>query len=261
MSDTVPLLADAGGPRDAPVVVLLHGFPFSRAIWSSVLGQLSQSYRVYAPDLRGHGATPAPDEPTSMEAMAKDVLAFMDKEGVERFTLIGHSMGGYVAFELERLAPERVDALVLVTTRATGDADAVKANRRKQADLVHLEGVSALANLLLPKLLAPNPNRVTVEEARRMMEANSVTGVTRALDAMAERRDHGDHLPEIKAPTLVIAGGEDQVMPRAEQERLAREIPNARLEAVNGAGHLPMMEKPEEFLSVLKAFLDETARK
>ncbi len=258
MADPVDLLYDAGGlPGANAPVVLLHGFPLSRALWTPTLTALASERRVIAPDLRGHGASPAPDVKTTMDDHARDVLRLADAVGARRVHLVAHSMGGYVAFSISRQAPERIASLALVATRATPDSPEAKAGRRKQADMVQMDGVRALADLLVPKLVAPRASSLVREEARRMIEGTPVTGIVRNLEAMAERPDSTPILREIKTPTLVVAGADDTVMPPQETDRLAREIPHARKEAIPGTGHLPMMEDPVTFHAVLRAFLRE----
>lgn len=249
----VDLPFDAMGPADAPPVILLHGFPMSRAIWTPTLVALGSSLRAIAPDLRGHGAAPAPDEPAGMETMARDVLALADKLGLATFGLVGHSMGGYVALALLRIAPERVSRLALVATRASPDSPEAKQARRKQADMVQMDGMRALADLLVPKLLAPRAKDLVRAELRLIIESSRVSGAVRSLEAMADRPDAAAVLSTIKQPTLVIACGEDVVMPRAEQERMARTIPNARLEVLEPSGHVPMMEEPQKLASLLSS--------
>lgn len=251
--EPVDLPFDAMGPADAPPVILLHGFPMSRAIWTPTLVALGSSLRAIAPDLRGHGAAPSPDEPASMDLMARDVLALADKLGLATFGLAGHSMGGYVALALLRIAPERVDRLALVCTRPSPDSPEAKQARRKQADMVQMDGMRALADLLVPKLLAAKTRDLVRAELRLIIESSRVTGAVRALEAMAERPDATPMLPSIKQPTLVVVGGEDGVMPRAEQERIARAIPNARLEVLEASGHVPMMEEPQKLASLLSS--------
>lgn len=255
MADTVDLLFDASGPQEGTPVILLHGFPLSRAIWTNVMVQMGNEVRVIAPDLRGHGASPAPDVDYSVDLMADDVLALADKLGIDKFHLVGHSMGGYVAFSILRKAPERVDHLALVCTRSTPDSEAAKQGRRKQADMVQVDGMRALADLLVPKLVSPKAGELAQEEARRIVEGMPVTGAVHTLDAMANRPDSTPLLPTIKQPTLVVAGQDDQVMPPQETDLLAREIPNARKEVLSASGHLPMMEEGPKLAGALLAFL------
>src|SRR6267143_1101778 len=110
-------------------VVLLHGFPFDRTMWRDQVEALRRSYRVIAPDLRGLGETRSSTEVATMEQMARDVAALLDHLEIERAVICGLSMGGYVAFDLHYLFPDRVLALVLAGTRAPADSDQEKQNR------------------------------------------------------------------------------------------------------------------------------------
>jgi pimeloyl-ACP methyl ester carboxylesterase len=114
-------------------VVLLHGFPFNRTLWREQVEALGGSYRVVAPDLRGHGETTATTEPATMEEMARDVAALLDEMQIGRPVLGGLSMGGYVALAFCRLFPRRVRALMLADTRAQADTEDGKRAREETA--------------------------------------------------------------------------------------------------------------------------------
>lgn len=251
------LLYDVMGERSAPPVLLLHGYPLSRAIWMPLLPDLSKRVRAFAVDLPGHGASPSGEGAPTTESYARDVLALADTLALARFGLVGHSAGGYVALALARLAPERLSRLALVATRPGADAPESKDARRKQAEMVEREGVRALARAVVPKLLAPGASETLAEEARRIVEGMSVTGVVRTLEAMRERPDLTAFVPSIRVPTLVVAGGKDVLMPRVDQERMAAAIPGARFEVLAASGHLPMMEEPARLAALLGEFFAE----
>src|SRR3712207_5598421 len=159
-------------------VLLLHGYPFNRTMWRAQVQALSDRYRVITPDLRGFGETTAQsDEPATMREMAEDVAALRDKLGIERFTLGGLSMGGYVAFAFYRHFPLRVRNLILADTRPQADTDEARENRRRQAEQVLSEGMQPVVEAMLPKLLAPETLGVrgqVVQELRAMIDRKSV---------------------------------------------------------------------------------------
>lgn len=256
MTETVDILHDAWGPAGSTPLYMLHGYPLSRAAWSAVLPRLAERTQVVAPDLRGFGASPSGTAPPTMDEYARDVLALADRLGHEKFDLVAHSMGGYVAFALLRLAPERVRRLVLVTTRPTPDSDEGREKRVKQMDLLQIEGVRPLADIIVSKLLAEGASRTLEEEVRRIVEGNRVTGLVHALEAMRDRTDATALLADVKQPTLVLASASDQLMPRSEQGRMADLMPHARFEVIEGAGHLPMMEQPEAFAKLVLEHLN-----
>lgn len=251
---------DEAGARaeGAPVVVLLHGYPLNRSMWREQVDALSARHRVVAPDLRGHGETQASGEATTMEALAQDVAALLDELRIERVVLGGLSMGGYVALAFYRLFPQRVGALVLADTRATPDTGEARRGREESARKALTEGMPAIADAMLPKLLAP----ATVEEqpdvaarVRAMICATKPEGAAAALRAMAVRRDQTDLLPQISVPTLIIVGSEDTLTPPRDAQAMHRAIDGSRLEIIDGAGHLSNVERPAQFNRALSDFL------
>ncbi|HKS28331.1 MAG TPA: alpha/beta fold hydrolase [Pyrinomonadaceae bacterium] len=241
-------------------VLLLHGFPFNRTMWRAQAEALSDRYRVITPDLRGFGETGAvDDQPATMREMAEDVAALMDELGIERFTLGGLSMGGYVAFAFYRYFPLRVRNLILADTRPQADTDEARENRERQARQVLSEGMESIVEGMLPKLLAAetfDERKEIVEELRAMMLGTDPRGAAAALRGMMERVDQTHLLPRILAPTLVIVGSEDQLTPPKDAELMHREIRGSRLEVMEGAGHVSNLERPQEFNRALRDFLD-----
>jgi 3-oxoadipate enol-lactonase len=255
---TVELAYEEAG-RGEPVV-LLHGFPFNRSMWREQAEALRESFRVVTPDLRGHGETAvAAGEVATMEEMAADVAALLDRLGVGRAVVGGLSMGGYVTLAFCRLFPERVRALVLADTRPQGDTEEGRRAREQTAQRALREGMAALADSMLPKLFAPptyaeRPD--VVARVREMIMRMKPEGAAAALRGMAVRRDQTDWLPEISAPALVVVGGEDAITPPADSETLRAKIPGARLEVIEGAGHVSNVERPAEFIRALTDFLN-----
>ena len=247
--------AGSGAP-----VVLLHGYPFNRSMWREQAAALKESYRVIMPDLRGHGETTANSDPATMDEMARDVAALLDKLGVERAALGGLSMGGYVTLAFYRRFPLRVRALVLADTRPQADTTEARRNREEQAKKVLKEGMQSTASDFLKKVLTPatlaeQPDRVA--RVREMILKTDPQGAANALRGMAARPDQTDFLEGILVPTLILVGSEDQLTPPADAELMRREIRGSRLEIIEGASHLSNIERPAEFNSALKSFLDE----
>ena len=245
----------------ADTLVLLHGYPFNRSMWREQASALSARHRVIAPDLRGHGETTI-SESVTMEEMARDVAALIDELKIERATIGGLSMGGYVTLAFYRLFPERARALVLADTRANADTAEARRTRAESAQQALREGMSAIADAMLPKLLAPATLRDRpdiAERVRRMMIDTEPSGAAAALHAMAARRDQTNLLPEIDVPTLVIAGSEDALTPPRDSEAIRDAIPHSRMEIIEGAAHVSNIERPDEFTRVLKRFLDNLA--
>lgn len=253
----IEMAYDAEG--SGPAVVLLHGFPFNRTMWREQVEALQDRYRVITPDLRGHGETTVTQEPALMQDMADDVAALMDELGIERFTLCGLSMGGYVAFAFYRRYPLRVRALVLADTKAEADTEEARENRERQALKALEEGMEGIADAMLPKILAPatiQERKDVTKRVRQMILTTPRQGAASALRGMAARPDQSYLLPGILAPTLIIVGSEDQLTPPSVAQTMRREIRGSRLEIIEGAGHVSNIEKAESFNRALGDFLD-----
>jgi 3-oxoadipate enol-lactonase len=241
-----------------PPIVLLHGYPFNRSMWRDQVEALQTSHRVITPDLRGLGETEATPEPATMNEMAEDVAALLDALRIDRVTLGGLSMGGYVALAFIRRFPLRVRALILADTRPQTDTEEGKRAREEQAQKVLEEGTSAITDVILKKSLTPatlaeRPD--VVARVREMIAAAKPEGAAAALRGMAVRSDQTHFLASILAPTLVIVGSEDQLTPPTDAELMRREIRGSRLVVIPGAAHVSNLERPAEFNRALTEFL------
>ena len=246
---------DAGGGRP---FVLLHGFPFNRSMWREQAEALSATCRVITPDLRGQGETSAAAGPATMEEMAEDLAALLDELNIERAVVGGLSMGGYVVLAFLRAHPERVGALVLADTRAQADTDDARRTREETARRALAEGMEPIADVMLPKLLAPATRERrpdVVARVREMILGTKPEGAAAALRGMAARRDQTDLLEAINVPTLIIVGSEDAITPPADAEAMHAKIEGSRLVKIEGAGHVSNVERPDEFNRALAEFL------
>ncbi|HSJ31605.1 MAG TPA: alpha/beta fold hydrolase [Longimicrobiales bacterium] len=249
---------EAGAGDD--VLVLIHGFPFSSAIWRPQLDAPPAGWRVIAPDLRGFGGSgPVTGNRLPMDLLAQDVAALLAHIGVGSAVFCGHSMGGYVTFALMRRAPRLARALVLADTRAAPDSAEAREGRVKNARHVHANGTAALINALVPRLLSASTRETlphVEQELREVMNAAPAPAVVAALLGMAERPDSTPQLRSINVPTQLIVGATDAITPPGDARLLARAIPGAQIEIIDNAGHLPSLEQPAAFNRVLGAFLE-----
>jgi pimeloyl-ACP methyl ester carboxylesterase len=222
-------------------VVLLHGLSGSREWWGHTVPALAGRYRVYAPDLPGFGALARPGRRGAFElATATDwLLAWMEAAGLRSAHVVGHSMGGFVALRLAGAAPEVVRRLVLVAPAG------VPARPRRTPVAYALPLAVAMGHVgprFLPRLL------------RDALQAGPATVWRAARDLLAE--DARPILPAVAAPTLLVWGARDVLIPPAVGHLLRAEMAGSRLLVLQGAGHVPMYERPREFNAALLAFLD-----
>jgi pimeloyl-ACP methyl ester carboxylesterase len=239
-------------------ILLVHGFPLSRAIWQPQIEALKKNFRVIAPDLRGHGESSALAGVYTMDAFAGDLQALITERKCGPAVVVGHSMGGYISFAFYRKFPQSVRALVLFCTRAGADSEEGKSGRENLAKRAEREGASAVAERMLPKMLAPataSSRPDLVEHVRKIMLATSVNGLAGSLRGMAARSSASDLLPKINVPTLVIAGANDLIIPSQETVAMAEAIPAAQLCTISHAEHLASLENPAEVIMRLQEFL------
>jgi pimeloyl-ACP methyl ester carboxylesterase len=256
LHDGRPALLRIEGPEGAPAALFFHPFPLHADAWEPMLSACAAAgIRAAALDAPGFGGTPALGRTMTMDHLATLGAAALDALAVRRAAIVGCSMGGYAAMAFARQFPERMSAVVLIATKASADTDEARKNRERQATLALEKGATAVVAEFAPKLLAPDapaPIRRRVEE---LAARASAQGIADALRGMAQRPDSTPDLARWKAPALVIAGEQDQLMPRAEMERIAQAVPGARFELVTGAGHLPFLEQPEAVAPLLTTFL------
>jgi 3-oxoadipate enol-lactonase len=243
-----------------PPVVLVHGYPLDGAMWSGVTRALSGRFLVLKPDLPGRGETTAPSA-GSIEDYADfldAILAALPAGGPAG--LAGFSMGGYAALALARRRPERLRALALVDTRATPDDDAGRVKRDEAIATVRSAGVAAIAESMLPRLLAPASlsNGDLVERVRRIMLRQKPETIEADLTAMRDRPDASGSLSGLTIPTLVVVGEQDALTPPSDARAMADAIPGATLVAIPAAGHASPMERPGAVAKALGDFFGAT---
>ena len=253
LSDILPYTDSGRGEA----LVLLHGFPLDRRMWDAQAAKLSDHYRVIAPDLRGFGQSRRSD-PFTIESLADDIHLFLEQLVACPCVLAGLSMGGYVALAYAKKHQSDLRGLILVDTKAAADTAEGKQGRQKMIDLVRLSGAKAVAEQMLPKMLAQGTLQSrpdVVKSMRTMMEACSPETIEHALAAMRDRPDRTVELPSIKMPTLVVVGDADAITPPDVAEAMAKAIPNAKLETIRGAGHMSPMEQPEQVNRAIERFM------
>jgi len=245
---------------DGPAVLFVHGFPLDRTMWRAQMESLKGCRRI-APDLRGMGQSDAPDLGYSMNIYATDLAGLLDALDIENVVLCGLSMGGYIAFEFLRHWRSRVRGLVLVDTRAGADSAEARRARDTSAASARDGGPAAIAEMMLPKLLAPSTlaeQPDIVERVRQTILRTPVAGIIGALAAMRDRPDSESLLPSLAdIPTLIVVGEADSVTPPEQAEAMARAIPGAQLAVIRGAGHLSPLERPDEVSRRLAEFVGE----
>jgi 3-oxoadipate enol-lactonase len=259
----VGLYAEVAG--EGPEIVLLHEGVCDSRMWDPQWEAFTRSHRVLRFDFRGYGRTPLEPGPF---ASARDVIELLDTHSFVRPTLVGVSLGGRVALEIALAQPERISALVLVGSGLPGHdwSEELKARWQEESAAFDAGDLDAAVEVSLrtwvdgprrrPEDVDPEVRRRVGEMQRRAYELQA--GVEEDEEELLVE-DVAQRLGEIKAPTLVATGEEDQPDMQAIADRLAREIPGARRATIADTAHVPSMERPREFDELVLGFLEEVA--
>jgi pimeloyl-ACP methyl ester carboxylesterase len=226
-------------------IVFIPGLMCTGRIYQHQAEELGQTHPVLLANHWSHD---------SMAGIAKSILDVAP----ERFALAGTSMGGYVAFEIMRLAPARVTKLLLMSTSAKPDTPERSADRRKQVEGARKHGLRAGTNALYPKLVHParHEDLPLLNTFHEMAEHLGVEAFARQIEAIIGRADSRPLLSEISVPTLVIAGVDDKLITPDNSEEIAGGIRGAKLKLVEHCGHMGMIERPVTYTRLIAEFLD-----
>jgi 3-oxoadipate enol-lactonase len=224
-------------------LLLLHAWPLDARMWEPELADAEVA--TSAPNLPGFGGAPSAGDVMTMAAAAENAIRSLDEVGVERAVVCGLSIGGYVAFEIWRQARERVIGLVLANTRAVADPPEAVAARQALAARLRSEG-----NVLAtepPPLLGEDASEELQERVRAWIADQPAESIAAAALGMAERPDSTPDLAGIDVPTLVITSSNDRLIAPEVSTEMGAAIPGARIEVIDGVGHLSNVEAPDAF--------------
>ncbi|MBR8743283.1 alpha/beta fold hydrolase [Nocardiopsis sp. MG754419] len=241
-------------------VLFLHGHPLDRTMWEPQVRALAgRGYRTIVPDLRGYGSSTDAAAAASLADFARDTTALLDHLGLDVVNLVGLSMGGQIALEMYRLFPDRVDSLTLVATDPRPESDRGRlrsgptaAPPREERPRGHAD--DGLVGLMTGDNIRDLPE--VADHVRAMMDAAPPEGTAAARSGRARSPDHRPLLKRISAPTLLMTGRHDAFTPPEAAEFMHVRIPDSVVEIIEGAGHLPNLERPDRFNEVLRRFLE-----
>jgi pimeloyl-ACP methyl ester carboxylesterase len=231
--------------RGAQDILLVHGSGGDHTLWSYQVKGLREAFSVAALDLNGHGRSPF-REGNGLSTYTEDVLAVLERLSGRAF-LVGHSLGGAIALNVALHYPDRIGGLGLIGTGA---------HLRVLPELLELlqRDFEAAVELILDWAFAKKPEPKLLAKAREQMRRNGQKTLLRDL-LTCDSFDVMDKLGQIGVPTLIVCGREDKLTPVKYSEYLRDHIPNASLKVIEGAGHMVMLEQPEQLNQAIREFL------
>lgn len=242
---------DAG--KGDKTILLLHGYLECLESWDTLVSNLSKSYRVIALDLPGHGISEVKGEIHTMQFLAETAAALLDKLSIAKVTVIGHSMGGYVALALKRLRPEMIDKLVLLHSTPDGDTPEKRKNREREIEIILTGRKELLATINPAKGFAPENHKKFYEYIKELEQQVMITedeGIIAILNGLMVRADSNDLIDK---NCMMVFGHQDQFMPLEYCKSLAEKHPEAAVLWLEHSGHNGHLEEQDKFIQ----FLDE----
>jgi pimeloyl-ACP methyl ester carboxylesterase len=258
---TVTLAVDDRGTGDATPLILIHGFTGGRIDWADVIDDLAADRRVVAWDHRGHSDSTNTGDPTTytFDQLVVDAVAALDALGLERFHLLGHSMGGIVAQRLVLEHPERVESLILMDTLAEPSLALPKEWIERTVTMGRDQGMAAVADLMagftMSTSVAPEADRPRIADRNRHKLANmDVEAFASLAEELRSFPSQLERLAAISCSTTVLVGELDTPL-RDASDNIAKAIPGAELVVIDGAAHCPQEERREAWLAAVRHHL------
>ena len=238
-------------------VVLLHGYLESKEMWRELSDFLSEKYKVICIDLPGHGKTKTFSNEHTMEFMADVVNTVIQKLNINRFLLIGHSMGGYVSLAFAEKYSEKLNALVMFHSHVYADDDTKKINRDREIKLVQDGKYKTIVEVNIPNMYATkNLEKFTndLQFSKEIALKTPESGVIAALNGMKNRKDRYNIIANTKIPILFLPGEYDNLIPYVEDDKqfIASELVET---VVLNSGHMGMFEDKENAYSTISTFI------
>ena len=245
-------------------VVLLHGYLESLLVWDDFVPLLYKQLRVVTLDLPGHGISVVTGECHTMEFLADTVAEGLKALGIQRCTLVGHSMGGYVALAFCERHPDMLDGLVLLSSTPNPDTEEKAENRRREIALVRAGKKEMLARVA-PAAGFAEENRTrmadAIEDLTEQVFVTEEEGIVALLNGMIARKDQNEMLRRTKVPVLFILGRKDNYIPVEAAEKMVADHPEARVVWLEHSGHMGFLEEPEATAKELLDFVAQTGSK
>ncbi len=247
MAGDTPLhIADT--ERGDRCVVLLHGYLESMIVWDEFVDLLKDEVRVVTLDLPGHGISNVIGEVHTMEYLAKCVGDAMAALGIERYSMVGHSMGGYVSLAMLDEYRDHIDNIILLSSTTSADGQEKCDRRRREIELIKAGKKNTLARLVPHAGFAPeNVKRLQdyIEDIGELILMTEDEGVIAILGGMIVRKSRGDMLRESNIPHMFIFGRHDYYIPEDVAQEMISQDPTARIVWLEHSGHMGFIEEPE----------------
>lgn len=240
-------------------LLFLHGYPMNKSLWRAQVEALSVRYHCLAPDITGYGDSVAPaGYEATIKRYAKEMAKFLKGRANGPAVIFGLSMGGMIALSLVRKHPDLICGLGLLHTFAGADNEGAKEVRDQTIETILAEGREAFARRFTSMYMAPEAPVLARAEFMTMIESTRYETMVAGMEAIRDRPDRTGLLPDIKVPSIVVAGEHDPHSTPDLMKSMADELPNSRFVTLDGVAHVSPLEAPDMLNVTLESWLDTT---
>ena len=240
------------------VVVLIHGYLENMLVWEEFVPLLYKELRVITLDIPGHGISEVKGEIHSMDYLADTLALALDKLGIASATVVGHSMGGYMALAFAERHPERLDGLVLLHSTPYADSEEKRKNRQREISLIKSGKKELLAHTAPEAGFAVENRkrfRTEIEDLQQTIYLTEDAGIVALLNGMIERKAQSEMLHALGKPILFVLGRKDGYIVAEVAEKMVAEHPEAKVVWLENSGHMGFIEEPQACAKALLEFV------
>jgi pimeloyl-ACP methyl ester carboxylesterase len=238
-----------------PPVLFVHGFPMNRHIWDEITADMSQDHIYILPDLRLFGGSVSKSDRLTFDILSRDIADVLTGLDIQAAHVVGISLGGMVAMHFAAHYGHRVTSLTLMHAEATAESDVDKVRRNTMIAEIEAGGREAFIDGFAPRLFGAHKDPKAIAQLTAIMRATSDKGILAGLRLLRDRPDLSQFVADVRARTLVVAGGQDQSSPVELLANLASSLPDGHLHVIETAGHMSVMETPEHVGRLLKGWI------
>ena len=247
------------GEETKQSLVFIHGFPFDHTLWDGVISKLKDEYYCISYDIRGFGDSELNTGQYTMESFTEDLENIIARLELDKPIICGFSMGGYIALRANEKLRGSYKALILANTTTSSDNDEAKLKRAEAISNIDTKGVEPFVDGFLSAAFSKDfikKEPIELEKIKNKIMNLNPTAIKGALLAMISRTDTTRSLDDIEIPVLLISAENDNIISPDTMTQMANKIKNSTLVCLSGSGHVSMLEKPDEFTSAVKNFLE-----
>lgn len=241
-------------------MVLLHGYLENMLVWEEFIPLLYKDLRIVTLDIPGHGISEIKGECHSMDFLADTVAAALTSLGIAKATIVGHSMGGYIALAFAERHPDLTAGVVLLHSTPNADSDEKRKNREREIALVKSGKKELLAHVAPAAGFAPDNRKRcqdTIDELEQCVFLTEDAGIVALLNGMIGRKDQNEMLRNLGKPVLFILGRKDGYITADVAEKMVADHPEAKVVWLEKSGHMSFVEEPKACAAALLEFTKE----